>query len=92
MVDTDFPSSGNVNLKYDGSSSFIMTFNPVSSDGGERPGYRLLFWSLQNGNQSHGNRWSYIGNNADTGRLGGAATTYNYRGRAFVAAEARFHD
>ena len=46
MVDTDFPSSGNVNLKYDGSSSFIMTFNPVSSDGGERPGYRLLFWSL----------------------------------------------
>ena len=30
MVDTDFPSSGNVNLKYDGSNSFIMTFNPVS--------------------------------------------------------------
>lgn len=91
MVDTDFPSSGNVNLKYDGSNSFIMTFNPVSSDGGEQPGYRLLFWSLQNGNQSRGNRWSYIGNNADTGRLGGAETTYNYRGRAFVAAEARFH-
>ena len=91
MVDTDFPSSGNVNLKYDGSNSFIMTFNPVSSDGGEQPGYRLLFWSLQNGNQSSGNRWSYIGNNADTGRLGGAGTTYNYRGRAFVAAEARFH-
>lgn len=91
MVDTDFPSSGNVNLKYDGFNSFIMTFNPVSADGGEQPGYKLLFWSLQNGNQSHGNRWSYIGNNADTGRLGGAETTYNYRGRAFVAAEARFH-
>lgn len=84
MLDTDFPDSGTLGLTGHTTNWFDMSFEAD-------PGYKFLFWSLQNGNQKSGNRWSYVKNPADTGYLGLDTSGYYYRGRAYVVAEARFH-
>ncbi len=84
MLDSDFPDSGTPELIDKRGQNFDMKFTPD-------PGYKFLFWSLQNGNQSRGNRWSYVGNPARTDPLGLESSGYCYRGRAYVVAETKFH-
>lgn len=84
MLDSDFPGSGVPELVDKAAQHFDMKFTP-------NPGYKFLFWSLQNGNQNSGNRWSYVGNPSDTGFLGLESSGYYYRGRAYAVAETSFH-